>query len=106
MLPFFFMHPATTAIYTLSLHDALPICRIGRVLERGRGVIDDRPEDILLGGDVGVEAGALDVECAGDVANARRRVAVGVEQLAGDLVDLATAGARFDHRPMIQPNDR
>src|SRR5438094_5919266 len=72
MLPFFFMHPATTAIYTLSLHDALPICRIGRVLERGRGVIDDRPEDILLGGDVGVEAGALDVECAGDVANARR----------------------------------
>src|SRR5438093_9107341 len=24
---FYFNHPATTAIYTLSLHDALPICR-------------------------------------------------------------------------------
>src|SRR5205823_12841623 len=26
ILSFFFTHPATTAIYTLSLHDALPIC--------------------------------------------------------------------------------
>src|SRR5438552_16281273 len=25
-LLFFFIHPTTTAIYTLSLHDALPIC--------------------------------------------------------------------------------
>src|SRR5436190_18582247 len=27
---FFFTAPATTEIYTLSLHDALPICGIGR----------------------------------------------------------------------------
>src|SRR5437763_17124934 len=35
---FFFNHTATTEIYTLSLHDALPICR--RALRRGaaRGV--------------------------------------------------------------------
>src|ERR1039458_2771719 len=26
---FFFIDPATTEIYTLSLHDALPICRAG-----------------------------------------------------------------------------
>src|SRR5260221_12507478 len=32
---FFFNDTATTEIYTLSLHDALPICR-GRVLLRGR----------------------------------------------------------------------
>src|SRR5437763_13092124 len=28
---FFFSHPPTTEIYTLSLHDALPICRIARL---------------------------------------------------------------------------
>ena len=27
---FFFNDPATTEIYTLSLHDALPICFVGR----------------------------------------------------------------------------
>ena len=27
---FFFTHTATTEIYTLSLHDALPICRAAR----------------------------------------------------------------------------
>src|SRR5438874_8095792 len=26
---FFFTNPATAAFYTLSLHDALPICRLG-----------------------------------------------------------------------------
>src|SRR2546429_7390701 len=30
---FFFNDTATTEIYTLSLHDALPICNIGRVLK-------------------------------------------------------------------------
>src|SRR5690606_40387030 len=35
---FFFNHPATTEIYTLSLHDALPISRgHGRDLHRRRG---------------------------------------------------------------------
>src|SRR5204863_5126227 len=32
---FFFNHPATTAIYTLSLHDALPISRCPDPLEGG-----------------------------------------------------------------------
>src|SRR5579883_2199962 len=39
---FFFNDPATTEIYTLSLHDALPICALrGRV--RGRGGSGHRP---------------------------------------------------------------
>src|SRR5258708_29154311 len=38
LLPFFFFFndTATTEIYTLSLHDALPICRIGRDSKRQR----------------------------------------------------------------------
>jgi len=34
LLFFFFNDTATTEIYTLSLHDALPICRAGGVEER------------------------------------------------------------------------
>src|SRR5690242_21936308 len=34
VISFFFSDPATPAIYTLSLHDALPICRAG-TSERG-----------------------------------------------------------------------
>ena len=67
-------------------------------LEVGRGPIDDREEDVLLRRDVGVQAGALDVEGLGDVADARRRVAVRVEQLAGHLVDLAPPRTGLDHR--------
>src|SRR5436309_13171043 len=35
---FFFNHPATTEIYTLSLHDALPISLATRHLERPGGL--------------------------------------------------------------------
>src|ERR1051326_7989853 len=38
---FFFNDTATTEIYTLSLHDALPICLLQRV-ERRLGVVDQR----------------------------------------------------------------
>ena len=65
--------------------------RRGRFEGRGRAV-DDREEDVLLRCDVGVEARALDVERLGDVADARRRVAVRVEQLAGHFVDFAPPG--------------
>src|SRR5436853_5885464 len=43
-LLFFFNDPATTEIYTLSLHDALPICFLHDVaqLRPGRVVPDDR----------------------------------------------------------------
>src|SRR3712207_8795067 len=34
---FFFNDTATTEIYTLSLHDALPICKIQAKLEKGIG---------------------------------------------------------------------
>src|SRR2546426_9816815 len=37
LLFFFFNDTATTEIYTLSLHDALPICGQGVRLARGRG---------------------------------------------------------------------
>src|SRR5437764_8496961 len=41
---FFFNVPATTEIYTLSLHDALPILLVLRVAERGRATGDvERP---------------------------------------------------------------
>src|SRR5690606_41532187 len=42
--PFFFNHPATAELYTLSLHDALPICdrgatgRLPATLVRGRDI--------------------------------------------------------------------
>src|SRR5205085_12639564 len=53
---FFLNHPSTTKIYTLSLHDALPICKAnrfaddahrGRVAVLGR-VLADEVEDLLL----------------------------------------------------------
>src|SRR3712207_8041162 len=37
---FFFNDTATTEIYTLSLHDALPICRGARVEQAGRHVVE------------------------------------------------------------------
>src|SRR5947209_15514873 len=40
---FFFSAPPTTGIYTLSLHDALPICPVrGGKLRRPRGEVHDR----------------------------------------------------------------
>src|SRR3712207_7311344 len=45
---FFFNDTATTEIYTLSLHDALPICRCRRcsVIARGQLEIDRVGEDV------------------------------------------------------------
>src|SRR2546425_6291425 len=54
---FFFNDTATTEIYTLSLHDALPICGRDRV-ERG-----DEPAPVNVGGSLENEhdaAGAID----------------------------------------------
>jgi hypothetical protein len=76
-----------------------------RPLEGGCGSIDDRPQDVFLRGDVGVETGTLDVECFRDVADGRRRVAVGVEQLARHFIDLATPAAGLDHAHLL-PNGR
>src|SRR3712207_8909651 len=74
-LLYFFNDPATTEIYTLSLHDALPICRPvprGRDRGLGRGVgagaaagragvpprlPAHRPRDVLRVGPADVEAG-------------------------------------------------
>src|SRR2546425_11232918 len=41
---FFFNDTATTEIYTLSLHDALPICEVdvGTVVELGEDLLPDR----------------------------------------------------------------
>src|SRR5690606_41630009 len=39
---FFFNDTAPTEIYTLSLHDALPICPLGRQLERPRRPLQER----------------------------------------------------------------
>src|SRR5947209_10902928 len=42
MIFFFFNDPATTEIYTLSLHDALPISRrtVRRMRDHSRGLVD------------------------------------------------------------------
>src|SRR2546422_4638931 len=42
---FFFNDTATTEIYTLSLHDALPIF-IGRAVPRGHGVVQEREQRV------------------------------------------------------------
>src|SRR5436190_9768860 len=49
---FLFNVPATTEIYTLSLHDALPISHPGRSGERPGGALElqGRPLRLLLGG--------------------------------------------------------
>jgi hypothetical protein len=61
--------------------------RIGCRLEpRGRA-IHDRPQDVLLRGDVGVQAGAANVERLGDVADARAGITALAKQVAGDVLD-------------------
>jgi hypothetical protein len=56
------------------------------------GLLDDGGQHRLLGGDVGVEAAALQVEGLGDVAHAGGRVAAVAEERAGHVLDLAPAG--------------
>src|SRR5215213_2890100 len=46
---FFFNDTATTEIYTLSLHDALPILRVSRYLTISPGFTTDDPVDQDLG---------------------------------------------------------
>jgi hypothetical protein len=58
---------------------------LGRLLDDGR-------QHRLLGGDVGVQAAALEVQRPGDVAHAGRGVAAGAEQGAGHVLDLAPPG--------------
>src|SRR2546422_4405230 len=56
---FFFNDTATTEIYTLSLHDALPI--LAREHRRRRGLPDDRvPHDRRRGGQVSPDGGEID----------------------------------------------
>ena len=77
---------------------------VERRLEIAGRALDDRPQEVLLGRDMGVQAGALDVEGAGDVADAGRGVAVRVEQLARRVVDLAPPAPVSI--TVLLPNDR
>src|SRR2546430_6104660 len=47
---FFFNDTATTEIYTLSLHDALPICRMIYANQRARRVVDSLGDQTFLRG--------------------------------------------------------
>jgi len=76
------------------------LCVVGSGLEAVRGPLDDRPQDVLLRRDVGVEAGALDVHGPRDVAHAGPRIPVLVEQGAGGVFDGLPPG-RLDHRAMV-----
>src|SRR3712207_7632889 len=48
---FFFNDTATTEIYTLSLHDALPIYELGDLVGRLAGMLDEGERDVLLDAD-------------------------------------------------------
>src|SRR3712207_7617707 len=61
---FFFNDTATTEIYTLSLHGALPTCRHEVVVGVAALVVDERPLarrvlDVLLGDRLSLGAGSL-----------------------------------------------
>ena len=45
---FFFNDPATTEIYTLSLHDALPIFTEGCTLDECRELLHDALQEMIL----------------------------------------------------------
>ena len=77
---------------------------VGSRLEARRDPVDDCPEHVLLRGDVGIQARAADVEHAGDVADARRRVALLAEELAGRILDGAAPGG-LDQGTLLT-NDR
>ena len=76
---------------TGSARRRLGLRAIRGTLEATGRPIDDRPQNVLLGGDVGVQAGALDGKRPCDVADARRGVATLAEEVARDVLDgLAT----------------
>src|SRR3712207_7561533 len=54
ILFFFFNDTATTEIYTLSLHDALPISEAGRLVGGGAGEVDDACVRLQRPGGVGL----------------------------------------------------
>src|SRR5690606_27409123 len=56
---FFLSAPATTALYTLSLHDALPICVAGLQVGAGAVVVDRRLQHRILQGAVAGRAAIL-----------------------------------------------
>src|SRR2546422_7646891 len=47
---FFFNDTATTEIYTLSLHDALPICLYGDLSEEIREHLEEKIDELVAGG--------------------------------------------------------
>src|SRR5947199_5581140 len=57
---FFFDDPATTEIYTLSLHDALPICLLHLVLGDDEEVVEAGVERAEFDGEAAEEAEAVD----------------------------------------------
>src|SRR5690554_8150494 len=59
---FFFNDPATTEIYTLSLHDALPILRDRRLLLVGYLLGSGQPDVVGLQLDAAVDIGELSIE--------------------------------------------
>jgi hypothetical protein len=79
-------------------------CGLGGRLEARGDAVDDRPEHGLLRGDVGVQAWTADIEHAGDVTDARRRVTLLAEQLARRILDLAASGS-LDQGTLLT-NDR
>src|SRR5438034_11469976 len=110
MFVFFFNDTATTAIYTLSLHDALPIYAVAQFAERHEQMLERNVEplapDIVLGERIGEPqdrgVALLAIESSREPAKQLLRPAArgdeGVEHAAGEQV-----AARRGHQILARP---
>src|SRR5205085_10989434 len=88
--------PATPAIYTLSLHDALPICQVDNLVDRHVQVVDRRCSVRVL---------ELPVELVADDRDADRICARGRTRDARQLDEDDAADDREDHDRYDGPAD-
>src|SRR5256885_12938455 len=95
---FFFNDTATTEIYTLSLHDALPILGPAAVGGEGEAAVAVRPG----GGGLGREAGLALVDIGDGEGAAGGEVAAAVDR---DILLDAAARHPADHRHVVGAGD-
>src|SRR5260370_2964380 len=90
---FFFNDTATTEIYTLSLHDALPICVVGRaeIIRALRELGPSAPVSDVMVKDIPTIERSHRLEEAFRLLQEKSVPAVGVVDFAGRLIGLVTA---------------
>src|ERR1035437_7672479 len=106
---FFFSDTATTEIYTLSLHDALPIC-----FAKKEDSLKDEPEPhqkiIILGGDnyrIGMGGGAVSSVATGEYKNAIELNAVqrSNPEMQKRVFNAIRAMTEMGHNPIVSIHD-